>query len=50
METYCVSCKKNSVNKHSSVRRTKQNKLMLASNCAVCGKKNSRLIKSQELH
>ena len=40
METYCVSCKKNTVNKNSSVRRTKQNRLMVVSNCAVCGKKN----------
>ena len=39
METYCVSCKKNTVNKNSSVRRTKQNRLMVVSNCAVCGKK-----------
>ena len=39
IETYCVSCKKNSVNKTSSVRRTKQNRLRLASNCGVCGKK-----------
>ena len=36
METYCVSCKKN---KNSSVRKTKQNRLMLLSNSAVCGKK-----------
>ena len=28
-ETYCVSCKKNTVNKKSSVRKTEQNRLML---------------------
>ena len=39
METYCVSCKKNTGNKNSSARKTKQNKLMLLSNCAFCGKK-----------
>ena len=31
--------------KKNSVRRTKQNGLKLLSNCAVCGQKNSRLIK-----
>ena len=34
MKTYCVSCKKNTPNKNSSVRRTKQNRLFL-SNYAV---------------
>ena len=29
MDTYCVSCKKNTVNKNSNVTRTKQNRLML---------------------
>ena len=38
METYYVSCKKNAANKNSSVRRTQQNRLTLASNCAICGK------------
>ena len=50
MKTYCVSCKKNTANENSSVRKTKQNILMLVSNCAVCGKKKSRFIKNQELH
>ena len=35
METHCVSCKKNTANENSSVRKTK----MLLSNCAACGKK-----------
>ena len=29
MKTYCVSCKKNTLIGNSSVRRTKQNRLML---------------------
>ena len=29
METYCVSCKKNTAYESSSVRRSKQNRLML---------------------
>ena len=39
METYCVSCKKSTANDNSSVRKTKQNTLMLLSNCAVSSKK-----------
>ena len=48
METYCASCKKNTANKNLNVRRTKQNKLILLSNCAVSGKKKSRFIKTKE--
>ena len=48
MGKYCFSCKKNMANKNSSVRRTKENGLMLLSNCTVCSKKKSRFIKSQE--
>ena len=39
METYCVICKKNTGNENSSVRKIKQNRLMLLSNYAVGGKK-----------
>ena len=50
METYCVSCKKNTANENSSRRKTKQNRLMLLSNCVVCCEKKSTFIKIQELH
>ena len=33
------------MNKTSIVRSTMQNKLMLASNCAICNKRNSRFFK-----
>ena len=49
METYCVSCKKKSANKNSSIRQTKQKRLMLLSNCVVCGKIKSTFIKNQKL-
>ena len=41
---------KNNAKEKSSVRRTKQNKVMLllVSNCAVSGKKKLRLIKIQK--
>ena len=48
MGTYCVCCKKYTANENSSVRITKQNILILLSNCAICGKKNSAFIKNQE--
>ena len=50
METYCVSCKKYTENKNSNFRKPKQNRLMLLSNYAVCGKKKSNLIKNKKLH
>ena len=39
MEIYCVSCTKYTANENSSLRKTKQNRLILLSNCTVCGKK-----------
>ena len=38
METYCVNCKKVTVNKNFNFRRTEQNRLMLVLNCAFHGK------------
>ena len=48
METYCDSCKKYTANENSSVRKTKQNRLMLSPNCAISGKKKSTFIDNQE--
>ena len=45
MDASCASCKKNLANENSSVRKTKQDRLMLLSNCAVYGKKKSTLLK-----
>ena len=49
METYCVSCKKNTANKNTSARKTKQSILMLLSNWAVCDRKKSGFIENQGL-
>ena len=49
METCCISCKKNTANKNSCVRRTKQNRLMLVLNCALYGKKKLRFIKNYKM-
>ena len=51
MEPYCVSCKKNTSKKNNSrIRKTKQNRLMLLSNCAVCDKKKTIFIKNKDLN
>ena len=50
MEMYCVSCKRYTANENSNVRKTKQNRLMLLSNSAICGKKKSTFIKNKELN
>ena len=47
MEIYCVSCKKYTANENSNVRKTKQNRLMLLSNCAIFGKKKDFYQKSR---
>ena len=49
METYCVSCKKNTVNKNSSVRKTKQSRLVLLSNSDVCDKKETLEINKSKI-
>ena len=49
MGSYCASCNKNEAIENSSVKRTKQNNMLLSS-CAVYGKKNSTFIKNQELN
>ena len=49
MLSYCLKCRKNNENKNSKVVKTKSARIMLSSNCVVCGKKKkSRFIKEQE--
>ena len=42
MGMYCVNCQKNAANENSSVSRTKQDILILVSNCVACSRKKSR--------
>ena len=42
--------RKKTENENWSVGKSKQNRLMLLSNCAVCAKKKPSFIKNQELH
>ena len=48
MLTYCLVCKRNTENKIAKMVNTKNDRLMLSSNCAVCGNKKSRFMKEQE--
>ena len=49
MEKFCVSCKKYTGNKNSSGKKTKQNRLIILSNCAIYDKKNPLLLKIKKL-
>ena len=48
MKTYCLVCKKNTDNINSKIVKTKNNRLMLLSQCSVSRNKKSRFIKEQE--
>ena len=47
-ETYCLVCKKHAENTNPKIVRNRQNRLMIQSNCAICGSKKSRFIKEQK--
>ena len=47
-ETYCLVCKKYTENTNPKIVRNRQNRLMIQSNCAICGSKRSRFIKEQK--
>ena len=49
MEIYCVSCQKDTANENSSVKKSKQKRLMVLSNWAFSGKKTSILLKIENL-
>ena len=48
MNTYCLKCKKNTENVNSKIFKTKNDRLIMQSKCAVCGIKKSRFVKKQE--
>ena len=47
-ETYCLVCKKYTENTNPKIVRDRQNRLIIQSNCAICGSKKSRFIKEQK--
>ena len=48
MQTYCVSCRKNTDNVNSKMVKTKNGRLQLKSRGSVCGNKKYRFVKKQE--
>ena len=47
-ETYCLACRKYTKNTNPKIVRSRQNRLMIQSNCVICGCKKSRFIKEQQ--
>ena len=48
MKTYCVKCRKDTVNIEQKMFKTQNNRLFMQSKCPFCGIKKSRFIKNQE--
>ena len=48
MQTYCVSCKRNTGNKNAKDFKTKNRRMMLKSTCSVRGHKKSRFVSKNE--
>ena len=44
MNSCCLSCKKNTENTNQKMVKTKNNRLMMSSKCAICNNKKSRFI------
>ena len=48
MLSYCLKCKKSIENINLRVSKSNNNKTMLLSKCAICGREKSRFIKEEE--
>ena len=44
MNTYCLSCKKDTKNIDSKVIKTKNNRKMMLSKCSICNNKRSTFV------
>ena len=44
MNTYCLSCKKDTKNIDPKVIKTKNNRKMMLSRCSICNNKNSTFL------
>ena len=47
-ETYCLACRKYTKIINPKIVRNRENRLMIQSNCSICGSKKSRFIKEQK--
>ena len=48
MESYCLKCRKYTENTDPKVSSTSNNRILILSQCAICGSKKSKFIKDQE--
>ena len=48
MLSYCLKCRKNRESENQKVARTKNGRVILLSQCAVCDSKKSKFVKQQE--
>ena len=48
MKSYCLKCRKDTEKINSKVSKTSNNRIMVLSNCKMCGSKKSRFVKNQE--
>ena len=48
MKTYCLKCKRDSESINPKMGRTKNNRLLMQSQCSNCRNKKSRFVKEQE--
>ena len=48
MLSHCLECRKNRESKNRKVLETKNERSMVLSNCAVCGRRKLKFIKEQE--
>ena len=48
MKTYCVKCRTNTENIDLKIFRTKDNRLLMQSQCTDCRNKKSRFVKKQD--
>ena len=49
MKTYCIKCKKDTENIDPKIVRTKNNRLLMQTECSDCRNKKSRFVKEQEV-
>ena len=47
MKSYCLKCRKDTEYTNPKVSKTSNNRIIVLSNCKICGSKKSRFIKNQ---
>ena len=48
MKSYCLKCRKDTENINPRVPKTRNDRTMVLSKCAICGSKKWRFIKNEE--